>query len=224
MEAMPSSAIRNKIMGTLLRHARLRAGKRPEDCAEVLGRPVDEVLAWEAGQEGITLPQLEVWAYICGVPLYFFWDEQALPPERAVEEPVEQIMAIRGRMVGVLLHQSRLIAALSLEEMAQAIGVAPEFLEACEQGDEQLSVAQLELAAEACGVPAETFFSEQIFPMSEEEKRQQAVHQLESLPEDVRAFVLKPSNVLYLKIAMQLSVLSAETLREIAETILDITF
>ena len=224
MEAMPAIAIRNKILGTLLRHARLRAGKRPEDFAKALSRPVDEVLAWESGQEGVTLPQLEVWAYVCGVPLHHFWDEKALPPERAMDQPVEQIVDIRRRMVGVLLHQSRLIAARSLEDVAEAVGVTPELLGACEQGSEELSVAQLEMAAEACGVPIETFFAEQIFPMSEEEKRLLALQRLEALPEDVREFALKPSNVLYLQIAMKLSALSADSLREIAETILDITF
>ncbi len=224
MEVMPAVAIRNKILGTLLRHARLRAGKSPEDFAAVLDCSVDEVLAWESGEKGITLPQLEVWAYMCSVPLHFFWDENALPPEREIEEPVEELLAIRRRMVGVLLHQSRLVAARSLEEVAEAIGVSPEFLEACEQGREELTVAQLELAAEACDVPVETFFAEHLFPMSEEERRLHDMHRLDSLPEEVREFVLKPSNVLYLKIAMQLSVLSADTLREIAETLLDITF
>jgi len=46
---------------------------------------------------------------------------------------------------------------------------------------------------------------------------------MQELPPDLQEFVLKPSNALYLKIAKQLSVLSADTLREVAETILDIT-
>jgi hypothetical protein len=47
---------------------------------------------------------------------------------------------------------------------------------------------------------------------------------LEELPPDVRDFCLKPTNALYLRIAMQLSVMKADHLRQIAETLLDITY
>jgi hypothetical protein len=40
----------------------------------------------------------------------------------------------------------------------------------------------------------------------------------------VREFVLKPTNSLYLRIAMLLSDLKADHLRSIAETLLDITY
>ena len=47
---------------------------------------------------------------------------------------------------------------------------------------------------------------------------------LEELPPDVRDFALKPTNALYLRIAMQLSAMKADPLRQIAETLLDITY
>jgi len=223
MQAAPAIAIRNKILGALLRHARLRAGRLPDEYAEVFGCTEQDILRWESGEEPITLSELEVWAHLSGVPISFFWNEHALPKRREVVEPVRPIMEIRRKMVGVLLRQSRLIAARSLEDVARQIGVAPEYLEACEAGGEELSVAQLELAAEACGVPIAQFFDEDLFAPSEEERRMRDLHRLDELPPDLREFVLKPSNVLYLKIAKQISALSADTLREIAETLLDIT-
>ncbi|MBC7258271.1 MAG: helix-turn-helix transcriptional regulator [Chloroflexi bacterium] len=223
MQAAPALAIRNKILGALLKHARLRAGRLPDEYAQVFGCTEADILRWESGETPITLSQLEVWAHLSGVPLSFFWNDHALPQRREVEEPVQPIMQIRRKMVGVLLRQSRLIAARSLEDLAQEIGVTPEYLEACEAGTKELSVAQLELAAEACGVPIAQFFDEDLFAPSEEERRMRDLHRLDELPPDLREFVLKPSNALYLKIAKQISALSADTLREIAETLLDIT-
>jgi hypothetical protein len=48
--------------------------------------------------------------------------------------------------------------------------------------------------------------------------------QLNELPPDVRDFVLSPTNALYLRIAMLLSAMKADSLRQIAETLLDITY
>lgn len=223
MQAVPVLAIRNKILGTLLKHARRRAGRLPDEYAAVFGRPVGDVVAWESGASAITLSELEVWAYVSGVPLSFFWDDNAIPPRRELKEPVQSVMQIRRKMVGVLLRQSRLIAARSLEDIAQAIGVSPERLAACEAGTAELSVTELELAAHACGVPVANFFDEESFSLSEEERRMRNMSRLQELPPDLQEFVLKPSNALYLKIAKQLSILSADTLREVAETLLDIT-
>lgn len=223
MQAAPALAIRNKILGALLRHARLRAGRLPDEYARVFGCTEQDILRWESGEEPITLSKLEVWAHLSGVSVSFFWNEHALPKRREVVKPVQPIMQIRRKMVGVLLRQSRLIAARTVEDLAQAIGVPPEHLEAYEAGEEELSIAQLELAAEACGVPIAQFFDEDLFAPSEEERRMRDLHRLDELPPDLREFVLKPSNILYLKIARQISVLSADTLREIAETLLDIT-
>jgi transcriptional regulator with XRE-family HTH domain len=224
MQAVPAVILRNKILGALLKHARLRAGRLPEDFAAAFDRPVEDVLAWESGQRGITLSELEVWAYLCGVPVSFFWDENALPSERSIEEPVEPLMAIRRKMQGVLLRQSRLIAGLSLEDAARIVGVSPDYFDSCENGTDELTVAQLELAADVFELPVAAFWDEQLFPVSDEERRMRDAQRLAELPDDLREFVLKPSNTLYLRIAVELSGLSADTLRRIAETILDITF
>lgn len=47
---------------------------------------------------------------------------------------------------------------------------------------------------------------------------------LADLPEDVKAFLEDPSSLLYLKLSMRLHNLSADTLRALAEGILDITY
>jgi hypothetical protein len=47
---------------------------------------------------------------------------------------------------------------------------------------------------------------------------------LEDLPDEVKDFLADPSSMLYLKLSMRLHNLSADTLRALAEGILDITY
>jgi hypothetical protein len=44
------------------------------------------------------------------------------------------------------------------------------------------------------------------------------------LPKEVREFLTNPANLLYLNIAMSLSELSADTLRSLAEGLLEVTY
>jgi hypothetical protein len=47
---------------------------------------------------------------------------------------------------------------------------------------------------------------------------------LDHLPQEVREFVLKPINMPYLQVAMNLSHMPAEALRQIASGLLEITY
>jgi hypothetical protein len=80
------------------------------------------------------------------------------------------------------------------------------------------------LAAEQCGQSLDEFLDDETIPLSNAEQDRQALAALQELPPDVREFVLKPSNALYLRIAMSLSAIKADELRRIAETLLDITY
>ncbi len=44
------------------------------------------------------------------------------------------------------------------------------------------------------------------------------------LPQEVREFLANPANLLYINIAMRMSDLSAETLRSLAEGLLEVTY
>ncbi len=67
------------------------------------------------------------------------------------------------------------------------------------------------------------FFEDQTGAPNQAEAKRQSVDSLSELPPDVREFVLKPTNALYLRIALLLSSMKADSLRQIAETLLDIT-
>src|SRR5690606_16356552 len=65
--------IRGKMIGVLLRDARLDAGRSLDDCARVLQVAPEDIEAWEFGDQVPSLPQLEILAYYLGVPVSHFW-------------------------------------------------------------------------------------------------------------------------------------------------------
>jgi hypothetical protein len=82
----------------------------------------------------------------------------------------------------------------------------------------------LEVVAETCGSSLASFLDEETIPPSPAEQDRKALAYLSEMSPEVREFVLKPSNALYLRIALLFSDMKADSLRQIAETILDITY
>ena len=56
--------VRNRIIGLLLRDARERADKTKRECAAALGVSTSTITAYEEGRKSLSLPELEVLAYV----------------------------------------------------------------------------------------------------------------------------------------------------------------
>jgi hypothetical protein len=82
----------------------------------------------------------------------------------------------------------------------------------------------LERLANFLEVPLSYFLDQGIEPRGDQVAGVDELQRLAQLPEDVREFMLEPGNLLYVRVAMQLSTLSAEAMRNIAEGLLDITY
>lgn len=225
MEASQAIAIRNKIVGILVRRARLRAGKSQRDCAEFLGISPHMFARYEQGL-GIPLPHLEGLAYFLEVPLITLWDEnQTLPAEEADDPvPMASMIKLRTRMLAVQFRQCRQGAGLSRQQMADLLGCSAYRISQYEAGRRDIPLAELEMAAEQCGQSLADLCDDEIVPLGRAELQRQFAARLDELPSDLRDFVLKPTNTLYLRIAMLLSSMKADSLRQIAETLLDITY
>jgi transcriptional regulator with XRE-family HTH domain len=224
MYTKETMAIRSKMIGVLLRNARIKAGKSRKDCAAVLGCSPDTISRFEYGRKDITLPQLEVLAYFLGLPITYFWDKDAIPEEEEMDQPVGEIMTIRRKIIGVLLRQARLDAGKSQRQCAEALSCSADRISQYERGQRDIPLPELEALADFLDVPITHFLDEQTTPIRGEAPEGRGVKTFAELPPDVRDFVLNPTNVLYLRIAMKLSTLSVDALRQIAETLLDITF
>ncbi|MDY7040996.1 MAG: helix-turn-helix transcriptional regulator [Chloroflexota bacterium] len=225
MSIEEAMTLRNKIIGVLLRDARLRAGKTLKDCAAVLDCSPGTVSQFELGRRPLSLPQVEVLSYFLDVPLSYFFDGESLPlREDQIAPPFAEIMATRRRMIGVILRQSRLEAGYSQKECADLLGCSTHRISQYEFGQRDVPIPELEALADFLSVTIERFFESMATTVTRHWQTKQEVERFMQLPADLRRFITEPTSVLYLQVAMRLSEASADTLRNIAESLLDITY
>jgi transcriptional regulator with XRE-family HTH domain len=216
--------LRQKITGVLLRQARLEAGKSLKECGNIAGLSSGALSAIERGKRSISLPELELLAYYLGVPLDHLLNNETTPASPPAETlPRSELLMLRHRIIGALLRQVRLERDLNQAELAKKVGVSKRRLSQYELGQKPIPIVELEMMAEALDVPLTHFLDEGIGPIGEQQQREKEWQQFVTLPPQVRTFVLQPANRSYLQLAMQLSAVPADGLRNIAASLLDIT-
>jgi transcriptional regulator with XRE-family HTH domain len=225
MDAPQEIAIRNRIVGILVKRARLDAAKTQQECAEFLGCSPSMFSQYERGMRGLSLPQLEALAYFLDVPLEALLDpDRPYEPQEEERLPIAQIMELRQRILAVQLRKCRETAGLTQQEMGDLLGCSAYMISQYESGKSEIPLAELELAARQCGRALDAFIDDNTVPLGQGVQRRRQLDRLDELPPDVRDFILKPTNSLYLRIAMLVSDLKADKLRKIAEALLDITY
>jgi transcriptional regulator with XRE-family HTH domain len=112
----------------------------------------------------------------------------------------------------------------SVKDVAQRLGVTTRRISDYELGRKPLPLAQLQEAADVLGVPMSYFIDEGVGPIGEQELLRSQFDKFSDLPEDIRKFVVNPTNVAYLRVAQHLSDMTTEQLRNLAAAILDITY
>ncbi|HHS97215.1 MAG TPA: transcriptional regulator [Chloroflexi bacterium] len=216
--------LRNRIIGVLLRDARLRAGRTKRECATVLGVSTSTLTAYEEGRKPISLPELEILARFLQTPLSHFLDPT---PELLPEEdlpPAEGAIQLRHRIIGALLRKAREEEGKSRKELAQAVGCSPRRIASYERGERPIPVVELETIARALNRPFSYFLSEEYSLLGEWEREQERIKAFRELPREIQEFVVKPVNRQYIEVAMRLAEMPASALRTIAEGLLEITY
>jgi transcriptional regulator with XRE-family HTH domain len=224
MQQLEAATIRKKILGVLLRNARIRAGMTIKDAAQVTGFPSSAVSDYEYGRRDISLPQLEVLAYTYRVPITYFWSDDPIPDDEDRDLPAEKAVELRRRIIGVLLRQARMEAGYSQKDLAKVIECPDSRISSYEFGRTDIPLSELEKLANYLDVPLAYFLDEGVRPSGNQIAGMDELERLSQLPEDVRTFMLEPGNLLYVRVAMQLSKLSADEIRNVAEGLLEITY
>jgi transcriptional regulator with XRE-family HTH domain len=225
MDSSQTISIRNRIIGILVKRARLQAGKSQQDCAEALRCSPFMFSQYEQGLRGLALPQLEVLAYVLDVPLDSLWNEDyaQAEEEEPASLPVDQLMLIRRKELAIRFRQCREAAGATQAGMGQLLGRSAYIISQYEHGRRDIPLAEMEVALEQCQGSIFDFLDTSTIPLGQADQERQTLLMINELPSDVREFVLKPTNALYLRIAILLSSLKADSLRQIAEKLLDIT-
>jgi transcriptional regulator with XRE-family HTH domain len=217
-------ALRTRKLGVLIRDARMSARKTVSETAKDIGISSSFLRAYEEGRKAPSLPELEVLAYYLNLPIQHFWSSEALSDDASRTEQIDlnRLAGLRHRIIGILLRQKRLQASISIKALALETGISPSRLTAYEMGEKAIPLPELEAILFVLGGRIESFF-DQNGPVGKWMNDQDAVREFLQLSPELRAFVCKPVNRPYLELARNLSQLSTEKLRSVAEGLLDIT-
>ena len=217
-------ALRTRKLGVLIRDARMVARKTGTEVAAAMGISPALFRAYEEGRKAPSLPELEVLAYYLNQPIQHFWSAEALSDDDPGTEQVNvsQLVPLRQRIIGALLRQKRLQASISLQALATDTGISQSHLKAYELGEHAIPVPELEAILAIVGGTVEAYF-DQNGPIGTWMNDQAAIQEFLKLSPEIRAFVCTPVNHPYLDLARNLSQLSTDRLRAVAEALLDIT-
>jgi transcriptional regulator with XRE-family HTH domain len=215
--------IRAKIVGVLLRDARLAAGKSMKDLGEVIGVSSSTISAIEQGSNSPSLPELELLAFYLRVPIGHFWSEEIVSgePHPTKNLETEKVLALRQRTIGAMLRQARAEKNLSQKELAQRTDISTSRIRRYESGETPVPLPELEQLAATLGYSFQDF-TDTSGPVGEWNATQRAEQELSSLPRNLRDFVADPEKRGYLDLAQRLSEISTEKLRALAAALNDL--
>ena len=225
MDAKTRISIRSKKLGALIKDARLTARMGIRECAEVLGIGESTYRSYEKGKKSLSLPELEVLAYFLDLPITHFWGTEALSDNAPATAPIDlpRLVGLRQRMIGALLTQERTTISISMKSLSQQSGISTRRIKSYELGERPIPLPELEALLSVLGSRIETFI-DKTGPIGQWITQQKAIEDFLELPLELQEFVCQPVNRPYLELALNLSDLSADKLRSVAEGILDITF
>jgi len=221
-ERAAQKILRRKIVGVLIKRARLEAGKSLKETAEVLGCSPDRLSQYESGEKVPSLPEMEMLARFFSALLEDLLDETRQHDKPPL--PPSEVISIRDKILGVQLRQARLAAGLTQKELSKAANCPTGRLSQYERGKRPIPVPELETLVEILRLRFSDLVDTDLGPDSPQARQQRNLERLDMMPQHLQEFVLNPVNILYLEMAMQVSFLPVDTLRQLAEGLLDITY
>ncbi|MFZ4826303.1 MAG: helix-turn-helix domain-containing protein [Phototrophicaceae bacterium] len=216
--------LRARMLGVLIRDARMKASRIEADCAHVVGVSQATFSNWEFGDESPTLPQLEVLANFLNIPISHFWSQKTLVNDSntSITQTQHTYFEIRDRMIGLMLRQAREQANLSVAELAHESGVDAQIIAQYELGELPIPMHHLNALANEVNKNI-SYFLDYSGQVGELLAIQEQWKHFSQLPEDVRAFAANPVNVGFIEIAVMLSKMPTDKLRSVGASIVDIT-
>lgn len=218
-----SYRLRAKILGLLIRDARISAARTQDDCARLLNTTPEQIEAWEVGDSTPDLAQLELLAFYLDVPISHFWGMDALNHDPTQKLRMQdEYMALRHRMIGALLQNARETAGLTRADVAQQANLDEETLSRYELGEQPIPMHELVVLSSVVKRNM-SYFVETSGYVGELLKLREQFKHFTELDEDIRDFAANPLNLGFIKIAMMFGHMPADQLRKVAEGLLEIS-
>jgi transcriptional regulator with XRE-family HTH domain len=218
-----AQGLRARILGVLMKEARLAARKTGKECAEAMGCLPAVYTAYEQGQKSPSLPETELLAYFLDVPPAHFWGDRSLAETKTAAPLPAAVTRLRDRIIGAQLRKARTAAKAKLKATAESAGLSSSRLTAYELGEKSIPLPELETLASGLGLSLDDLL-EAHGQVGDWESTHQAVERLRQLAPDLREFVSQPANEAYLRLAQHISQMPVDKLRSLAESLLEITY
>jgi len=217
--------LRTRKLAVLMYDARLANRRSPEEVAAAMGIPVDLYQSYEKGERAPSLPELETLAFYLDIPLEHFWSSESLVEKKPAEtiHQKERLRQLRDRIIGASLRKARTNLNFSYAEVSSVTGISEERMRKFENGEESLTLPELEVLCRTLDTRVEEFF-DQRGPIGKWRAQHIAIQKFLELPPELQEFVCKPVNRPYIDLAIRLSNLNVDRLRGIAEGLLEITY
>jgi transcriptional regulator with XRE-family HTH domain len=222
MTDLQSLSLRSKMLGAMLREARLDSGKSIRESAELLGISPSTLSSYEHGRKAISLPELEVLAYTFDVPAKAFWSQGVPVVDDRPALDAARAIPLRNRVIGALLRLHRQEAELTQVELAERTGLPASRISAYERSKRSVPLPELEVLAASLGHQVDDY-RDMDGPIGRWAKHNQAFLAFAELPPDIQAFVSDPGHRRFLELALNLSQLPADRLRSISRALQDVT-
>jgi transcriptional regulator with XRE-family HTH domain len=213
---------RAKILAELVQKAREYARRETAECAAALGISTATYEQAEAGEHPFSLPDLEALAMFLNVPMGYFWGSEELADNQATS--YKDFIDLRQRVIGVLLKQRRLRTRKSIEDLASELDVDEETIAGYESGNVLIPFLHLEQLSRLLEVAVTHFVDEEHGPLARHEAEQRMLKQFAVMAPELQVFITKPGNESYLETAKKIGDMDVARLRDLAASILDITF
>src|SRR3972149_58582 len=151
--------LRTKMLGAVLREARLKAGKSLKQAAALVGLSSGARSAMERGRRSaaMSLPELELLAFYYRVPLGQFISTQALPSEKRMDFDPRLVISLRQKMIGAMLRRPRDEPGLSIRSLAERVGYPTSRVSAYERGERPIPLPELEALLKVLGRPGDAY-------------------------------------------------------------------
>ncbi|MGD2251472.1 MAG: helix-turn-helix transcriptional regulator [Anaerolineales bacterium] len=213
--------LRKKLLGAMLRRARVSAGKNLTITATQMGTSSNTLSSYEHGRKAASLPELELFAYHLDIPVSPFLDPS---PEigdqmQVVDSPM--FRKLRDRTIGAILRERRKEMGLTIRQLAERTEMPTKRITAYELGRRSIPLPDLEILASELGKRVDSFLETE-GPIGEWMVGRGASDHVRELPSELQEFISQPENRRYILLAMHLSQLSSEKLRSVAESLLEI--
>ena len=219
-------SIKAKKFGVRLAAFRQKKGLTTEVLSQWTGISNERIIKIEQGESTITLPEIELIALKLG-----FSTETLIAGElqnQASSKPDEatalQYAGLRDRMIGLILHKTRMEQNQSLEAVASQCGLEPLELNQYETGDKPVPLPILECLCSEYQIPILSLISQKTTSDNSTSIEETVNQPEDNLSEELSQFVNNPANLPYLELARKLSEMDAAKLRGIAEGLLEITY